>query len=382
MDLTGDPDGPPLAIEWGAGLSVEERAAGFGLDASLLGERAAIRSLRRGGRRSCGRRTRLLQARDGWVACSLARDEDLELLPALVGVESSSLDHAWAKLENAVSTREAMELEEQATLLGACVSVVGRSTGPMAEIGEARRERHIPTPLVVDLSALWAGPLCADLLQRAGAEVIKVEDTSRPDGARHGPPAFYDLLNAHKSSVALDLRSSPGRSHLDDLLAAADVVVTSGRARAFEQLGIAVDEVLATGTDKVWTAVTAYGWASNRVGYGDDVAAGAGLVAWHPSDGQPRFAGDAVADPLCGLEAAVRTLECLAVGGRWFVDASLAGAALATAPPKTTAAFATCQDGRWFHEGTPVASPRARRPERRGRPLGADTDRVLAELAA
>ena len=67
-----------------------------------------------------------------------------------------------------------------------------------------------PHPRVVDLSALWAGPLAASLLQRNGAEVIKVEDTRRPDGARRGDAAFYDLLNAGKRSVALDL-SSPGR---------------------------------------------------------------------------------------------------------------------------------------------------------------------------
>ena len=37
---------------------------------------------------------------------------------------------------------------------------------------------------VVDFSAMWAGPLCAQLLGRCGAEVVKVEDVSRPDAAR------------------------------------------------------------------------------------------------------------------------------------------------------------------------------------------------------
>jgi CoA-transferase family III len=382
MELTGDSDAPPLAIGWRAGPAIAERAARFGLDASLLSERAGIRSLRRRGRRSCGGVSRLLAARDGWVACSIARDEDLDLLPALFGVEAPDLATAWALIAPAVACRTVLELEERAQLLGACVSAVGANTGPMAAIGTPRAERHPATPLVVDLSSLWAGPLCAHLLQRAGAEVIKVEDPARPDGARHGHPDFYDLLNAHKASVALDLRSPSGRSRLLDLLAAADVVVTSARARAFEQLGISVDEVLTTAADKVWTAVTAYGWSSHRVGYGDDVAAGAGLVAWHPSDGDPRFAGDAIADPLCGLEAAVRTLDCLEVGGRWFVDASLAGAVAATGPSSAAALFATWQDGRWFHEGTPVERPRGRRPQARARRLGADTDRVLGAIAA
>jgi CoA-transferase family III len=383
MDLTGDPGGPPLAIGWKAGTGVEERAARFGLDASLLTERAAVGSLRRGGRRSCGGRTRLLRARDGWVACSIAREEDLDLLPALLGFEASSAEEAWAKGAPAVADRTAHELEERASLLGACMSAVGACTGPMTAVG-APRPGHSRTerPLVVDLSALWAGPLCAHLLQRTGAEVIKVEDPARPDGARKGPPDFYDLLNAHKSSVALDLRAPSGRARLLELLGAADVVVSSARARAFEQLGISVEAVLATSSDKVWTAVTAYGWSSNRVGYGDDVAAGAGLVAWHPSDGEPRFAGDATADPLCGLEAAGRTLECLESGGRWFVDASLAGAAAATGPSQDPAESASWRDGTWFHDGAPVAAPRRRRPEAPARRLGADTDRILGRLAA
>ncbi len=383
MHLTGDPGGPPLAIGWDAGATLDERAWRFGLDASLLTERAALRGLGRGGQRSCGGRSRLLPAQDGWVAFSLARDEDLGSLPALLGVEASDLDDAWTKLGLETSRHPALEIEERATLLGACVSAVGRSTGALATTGAPRRGGRPSTrPLVVDLSALWAGPLCTHLLQRAGAEVIKVEDPARPDGARKGHRAFYDLLNADKSSVALDLRSPTGTARLGELLGAADVVVTSARARAFEQLGVSVDDVLSTASDKVWTAVTAYGWSSNRVGYGDDVAAATGLVAWHPADGSPRFAGDAIADPLCGLEAAARTLDCLAQGGRWFVDASLAGAAAATGPSPDLAALATRRDGQWFYEGEPVARPCARFGEALARPLGADTDRVLGVLAA
>ena len=58
---------------------------------------------------------------------------------------------------------------------------------------------------MVDLSALWAGPLAASLLLEAGARVVKVEARDRPDGARSGPRPFFDLLNAGKESVAIDL---------------------------------------------------------------------------------------------------------------------------------------------------------------------------------
>ena len=37
---------------------------------------------------------------------------------------------------------------------------------------------------VVDLSSLWAGPLCGALLARAGCDVVKVESVARPGAAK------------------------------------------------------------------------------------------------------------------------------------------------------------------------------------------------------
>ena len=71
---------------------------------------------------------------------------------------------------------------------------------------------------VVDLSSLWAGPLCGRLLADRGARVIKVESTARPDGARRGPSSIYDALNAGKESVSIDLRTQTGMAVLRALI--------------------------------------------------------------------------------------------------------------------------------------------------------------------
>jgi hypothetical protein len=389
MALTGDPAGPPLAPATDAAVAVDAALAPFGLDAGVLAERAASAGLDRGGRVACGRGSRLLPAADGWLALTLGRPDDVAALAALFeapfdGEPDGTGDGApWDRVARLVAQRPAGEVAARADLLGMPCAVVGEveaggSAPPTDRRGEPARDR--PPPYVVDLSALWAGPLATACLLRAGATVVKVEDPRRPDGARRGDPAFHDLLNGGKLSVALDLSSPEGRRALAALVERAGVVVTSARARAIEALGLDPEATLAAASDKVWVAITAHGWGSGRVGFGDDVAAAAGLVAWHPGDGEPRFAADAIADPLCGALAARAALSAWQWGGRHFLDASLVAAARSVAPPPGEPARAA--ETGWSIDGEPVAPPRARAADRPAAPLGADTATVLAAVSA
>jgi crotonobetainyl-CoA:carnitine CoA-transferase CaiB-like acyl-CoA transferase len=190
------------------------------------------------------------------------------------------------------------------------------------------RFRPIAGARVVDLSSLWAGPLATSLLSDAGAEVIKVESTGRPDGARSGPTAFFDLLHAGKRSVALDLPDPVAVAHLQALVDDADLVVEASRPRALDQLGIV--------RHLRWLTLTAYGatgpWRQWS-GFGDDAAVAGGLVSG--TSDAPAFYGDAVADPLAGLYAAAVALAVL-VGEPASVDLALrevANHVVGDAPP-------------------------------------------------
>lgn len=393
MALTGDADGPPLVPSTTAAEMVDNALRPFGLDSGVLGERAALLGLTRTGARSCGGASRLLRALDGWVVITLARESDVADLPAVFEVDPAHFQRSgvgdaapWLEVEDLVRCRPAEEVVSRSRLLGLPVGMVGEGSHPFrSERRDEGAERSVPAPLprVVDLSALWAGPLATSCLHRAGAEIIKIEDRRRPDGARRGNKAFFDLLNAGKLSVSLDFTDPTDLVGLKRLVLSADIVVTAARSGALNRLGLDPEPFLAAGKDRVWVAITAHGWSDDRVGFGDDIAATAGLVAWH-SDGAPRFAADAIADPLGGALAAEAAQQAWETGGRWFIDASLGGAVTASLPSRESsyrkARAADARGAQWSLDGQLVATPSGRMPLADSAPLGADTEAVLAGL--
>ena len=275
----------------------------------LLAERAALAGHVRQGTISPGGSCRLLRTADGWLALNLAREEDWALMPAWLETAAPA---DWDALAAVLRRRSLDGLVERAQELG--LAAADAQAAPEARDWFTRISAHasnVPAhaPLVLDLSSLWAGPLCAQLLQRCGARVIKVESLQRADGARQGPRAFFDRINAGKQSLALDLRQATARAQLRTLLAQADIVIESARPRALRQMGIHAEEILCARPGQVWIAISGYGRAAteeNRIAYGDDAAVAAGLSRqMFEACGEWMIVGDAIADPLTGLHAAL-----------------------------------------------------------------------------
>ena len=389
MALTGRAEGPPLGAPSGL-VELMDRATALlrhhtggqlNLDGlALLGERAALEGWQRRSPDSCGGGTRLLPAADGWVAVARSRPDDVAAFPAWLELDDTPLQ-TWSDLGRAVSTRTMHDLDIRAALLGL----------PIAAMASVRPPRHLTfglpigrqvvdspkkiTPtiadlVVVDLSSLWAGPLCGALLSQAGADVIKVESASRPDGARRGNSTFFDLLNGAKRSVIIDLNRPDGTNQLRQLLQHADIVIESARPRGLEQMGIVALELLSADSGpKVWVSITSHGRgpeARERVGFGDVAAVGGGLVAFDQLG--PVFVADAVTDPLAGLVAAAATLEALALPEPCLLDVAMAYLAAHTTGPLLEVG------------GLRAEPPRARAATRAAPPLGADTAAVLKTL--
>lgn len=317
-----------LTGSWGTAVRVDVPAVLFG--------RAAARGAQasRAGRTSVGGTCRLLETHDGWVALNLARQTDIEAVPAILGHELDG--DLWEALTTAARSTTSSALVDRAQLLGVPAAPLPSGAGPGKGVSvDVAGEPVAPLPpsparpVVVDFSAMWAGPLCTRLLTDAGARVIKVESTQRPDGARAGDPAFYEWLHAGQESVAVDFDSAGGRRQLHELVAGADVIVEASRPRALRQLGVDAEAVVRSRAGVTWLSITGYGRrgeAANRVAFGDDAAVAGGLVAFD-REGSPVFCGDALADPLTGLYAAAAVAESIAAGGGRLIEVTLAGVA-------------------------------------------------------
>jgi hypothetical protein len=382
MALTGQPSGPalvppaslvPAALAMAEELAKTTEQLGRTVEMdvlALLGERAAINGLARQGRRSCGGTTELWPAADGWLAVALPRLEDLELLPAWLGVHDR--DEARA----VVAARPAAEVVGAGAELGLAVARMGEisaGAGPTLRLvaaGDAPTPRPVADVVVVDLSSLWAGPLAGHLIGLAGARVVKVESARRPDGARRGASTFFNLLHAGQESVALDLDDPGDVDALRRLVSWADVVIEASRPRALRHLG--VDAAAEAARGAVWLSITGYGREVGdlgRIAFGDDAAVAGGLVAGPAGD--PVFCADAIADPLSGVLGALAVLACLSAGRSGVIDLAMS---------RVAAWCARCGPMATDWSG-PVAVPRTRPSRGAAAPLGKDTDAVIASLA-
>jgi len=292
--------------------------------ATLLGERAMLAKWAIPGLLSAGGGARLFEAIGDAVALNLARPDDRALLPALLETDELNPDddadiglrilhcdaEALVQRGRSMGLAMAMEHESRSSPDVAGVKLAEGSAARGAPPGVRRiagAARNLPR--VLDLSALWAGPLAAHLLWLAGADVVKVESRTRPDGMRSGDRTFHALLNQGKDSVVLDFNDANDRHALVMLIAASDIVIEAARPRGLAQLGIDAPHIVATTPGLVWITITAHGAqgeAAGWVGFGDDCSVAAGLsAALRAVAGRGGFVGDAIADPLTGIAAAL-----------------------------------------------------------------------------
>jgi hypothetical protein len=357
--------------------------------ATILGERGANGGYTINGRISAGLGgSRLMPTRDGgWFALTLIRAEDRELLPALFG------DDAIAILDPAAIAAAAMrhdcaDLVARGRLLGLPVASADEvpASAPVAVIATGPRRNRAPAhrPLVVDLSAIWAGPLIGHLLWLAGAEVVKVESLTRPDLIRRDDPATFDLINQGKASVLVDFADAGQKQALTALIRRADIVIESSRVRALRHLGIDAEALVRETPGLVWLSVTGHGATGEAAGWtgiGNDCGVAGGISrALGDATGEIGYVGDAIADPLTGITGAIEAWRAYRSGEAQRIGlamSAITARALAEERAHDPALLLAELRGWGAALGRRFAPVRRREMAAPVRPLGADTARYL-----
>ncbi len=175
---------------------------------------------------------------------------------------------------------------------------------------------------VLDLSRVFAGPLCGQVLADFGADVIKVEHPGRGDdtrdwGMRIGKTetTYYNSMNRNKRSITVDLQTPEGVKIIRELLPQCDVVVQNFKTGGAEKLGLGYEQLKAIKPDLIYCSVAGYdssGPEAKRPGYDLVIQGEAGLMAINGEASQPPLKfGVAAVDMMTGMYAAQAVLAAL-----------------------------------------------------------------------
>lgn len=117
---------------------------------------------------------------------------------------------------------------------------------------------------VVDLSQGVAGPYCAMLLGRHGADVVKVEPLDG-DWARLLAPIYGDntafsvCANIGKRSIAVNLKSEAGKDIVERMIPEADVFLEGFRPGVIDRLGFTYDRLSEINPGLLYVSISGFG---------------------------------------------------------------------------------------------------------------------------
>lgn len=148
---------------------------------------------------------------------------------------------------------------------------------------------------VLDLGRYQAGPRCALMFARMGAEVIKIEniggDESRQNGPRvRGQSAYWVQYNSGKKSLSINMRTEKGKEVLRELVKVSDILLQNFRPGTIDIMGFGYDVLKELNPKIIMINVSAYGqYGPNKekVGFDPIGQAMGGLMSLTGYDGLP-----------------------------------------------------------------------------------------------
>ncbi|KIY45550.1 CAIB/BAIF family enzyme [Fistulina hepatica ATCC 64428] len=209
------------------------------------------------------------------------------------------------------------------------VRAAGRRWNHTPIANDGSYDPGIPPPLshirILDLTRVLAGPTATMLLADLGADVIKVEETTRGDGARswyppaaplrdvlpkgteHLPPesAYFLVANRNKRSITVNLKSPGGKEVIKRLVQRSDVLVENFISGKLAEMGLGYGDCKQWNEKLIYASISGYGQTGpfrKNAGYDVVIEGEAGLmhITGEP-DRPPSKVGVAVTDIATGL---------------------------------------------------------------------------------
>ncbi|NVM31317.1 MAG: CoA transferase [Candidatus Helarchaeota archaeon] len=167
---------------------------------------------------------------------------------------------------------------------------------------------------ILDLTLLFPGPFGTKVFADFGAEVIRIENRSRPDATRGLPPIvgsgrgresfFYHTLNRNKKSLTLNLKNPEALDIFYKLAKEADVIVEQFRPGVVKKLRVDYETIKKINPRIIYCSISGYGQDGpyrDFPGHDLNYTAYAGVAGLNQSrEGEPILPGLQIADMVGG----------------------------------------------------------------------------------
>lgn len=179
---------------------------------------------------------------------------------------------------------------------------------------------------ILELTHVWAGPLCGQIMADLGAEVIRLESRRRIDIHRSGSPfagnepginrsGVWNSQNRGKLSCTIDLSTPEGRELAKSLIAKCDAVIENFSPGTLDRMGLGFDTLKSLRPGIILVSLSAYGQTGPQRhyrGYGPMIDADCGVMDQTDyGDGVPRSVNGWLGDIGGATSGAVSLLAAL-----------------------------------------------------------------------
>lgn len=229
------------------------------------------------------------------------------------------------------------------------------------------KHRSLEGIRIIDFSWVMAGPMATKMLGAMGAEVIKIESSSRPEFSNRN--LMFSVINNNKKSCTINIASPEGQQLIRDLVAGADIVIENFSARVMGKFGLDYESLKKIRPGLIFLSASGVG----RTGPERDMLAYGSLLQGYSGRvgmiGTPNAALEAMGvmpawtDPITALWEVLAALAALRhradTGEGAFIDMSMLEGTVALLPESLLRSALGQAQGEAHSTGDPHASPSA-----------------------